>query len=414
MSGSGSGSRSVRRDRVVDVSCVVLASLTTVLFVAGNGDLVQPATGLYFATGVAPSVPPHAALWWRRHRPFRVAVLVLLVGAYTEFAAGASLVAFFTVAVHCRRRVTLVLLALSCASSVPYSLVRPDPALEAEGANAPGQVAAGLVFTIVILLPILLWGWRVRSRRQKVNRLRERAERAEAEAALTAERVRRREREHIAREMHDVLAHRITLLSLHAGALELRPGMGEKEVASVAGTMRATAHQALEDLREILGVLRHNGDAAAIRPQPGVTALPELVGECRAAGVLVVLEDRLPEPGHDSLSSPVSRTAYRVVQEGLTNARKHAPGSEVRIRLDRSGEGERAELHVVVRNALAGAGAAAGPAMPGARSGLVGLSERVSLAGGRIDYGVRRANGDAAGGGSGVDFSLEAWLPWPT
>jgi signal transduction histidine kinase len=267
-----------------------------------------------------------------------------------------------------------------------------------------------MLFTFFILLPFLLWGVWVRARRQKLNRLRERAERAEAEAERAAERIRRRERQHIAREMHDVLAHRITLLSLHAGALEVRPDMGPGEVATVAGTMRATAHQALEDLREILGVLRHNGgSAAAVRPQPGVASLPELVGECRAAGVPVVLEDRLPES--DSLPSSASRTAYRVVQEGLTNARKHAPGSEVRIRLDRCGKGESGELHVRVRNALA---RRATTALPGARSGLVGLSERVSLAGGRIDYGVRRASAPEGGGSGGVDFSLEAWLPWPT
>jgi signal transduction histidine kinase len=405
---------SSRRDTIVDVTCVVLASLVTVLFVAGNGEVVQPASGPYLVTSVALAAVACAALWWRRRRPVWVGLLIMAIGSYTEFAAGPSLVAFFTIAVHCRRRVTLAVLALSCVSAVPYALVRPDPDLEAQGANAPGQIAMAIVFTIVILLPFLLWGWWVRARRVKLNALRDRAERAEAEAERVAERVRRREREHIAREMHDVLAHRITLLSLHAGALELRPDMGPGEVATVAGTMRATAHQALEELREILGVLRHNsggqnGAGAAVRPQPGVASLAELVGECRAAGVPVVLDDRLPEPAREALPASASRTAYRVVQEGLTNARKHAPGSEVRICLDRCGEGESGELRVRVRNALA-----SGPssALPGARSGLVGLSERVSLAGGRIDYGVRRANGN--GSGSGVDFSLEAWLPWPT
>jgi signal transduction histidine kinase len=395
------------RDRVVDVSCVVLASVVAVLFAVGNGEVVQPAAGLYLATGVALTTVSCAALWWRRRRPLLVGLLVMAVSSYTEFAAGAALVAFFTVAVHCRRRATLGVLALSCVSAVPYSLARPDPDLAAQGANTAGQVAAAVVFTVVILLPFALWGIWVRARREKLNALRERADRAEAEAERAAEKIRRREREHIAREMHDTLAHRITLLSLHAGALEVRPDMGPAEVASVAGTIRATAHQALDDLREILGVLRpERGADPAVRPQTGVADIAELVRECRAAGVPVELDCRLAEADTASLPAAVSRTAYRVVQEGLTNARKHAPGRAVGIRLGRSGEGE---VHVQVRNALPPGGAPAAPAMPGSRSGLLGLSERVSLAGGRMDYGARRGSG-----GSGVDFSLEAWLPWPT
>jgi signal transduction histidine kinase len=399
------------RDRVVDVSCVVLASVVAVLFAAGNGEVVQPATGLYLVTGVALTAVSCAALWWRRRRPLVVGLLIMAISSYTEFAAGAALVAFFTVAVHCRRRVTLGVLALSCVSAVPYSLARPDPDLEAQGANAAGQVAAGMVFTFFLLLPFALWGIWVRARRERLNALRERAVRAEAEAVEAAERIRRQEREHIAREMHDALAHRITLLSLHAGALEVRPDMGSAEVATVAGTIRATAHQALDDLREILGVLRpergggSSSGEASVRPQTGVADIAELVRECRAAGVPVELDCRIAEADTASLPTSVSRTAYRVAQEGLTNARKHAPGRAVRIRLDRSGEGE---LHVRLRNALPSGGAPAAPAMPGSRSGLLGLSERVSLAGGRMDYGARRGSG-----GSGIDFSLEAWLPWP-
>jgi signal transduction histidine kinase len=206
--------------------------------------------------------------------------------------------------------------------------------------------------------------------------------------------------------MHDVLAHRITLLSLHAGALELRPDMEPGEVATVAGTMRATAHQALEDLREILGVLRHNGDAAAVRPQPGVASLAELVGECRAAGVPVELDDRLPEPERDALPSSVSRTAYRVVQEGLTNARKHAPGVPVGLEVTgRAGEGLRIEIvNPMPDPSPAPDGSAAtapAPAIPGAGAGLVGLRERVELVGGTLS---RTTDGGR--------HRLTVWLPW--
>ncbi len=103
---------------------------------------------------------------------------------------------------------------------------------------------------------ILVWGMFVRARRQLVHSLRERARRAEAEQQLRVEQARHHERERIAREMHDVLAHRISLLSLHAGALEFRPDAPAVEVAKAAGVIRDSAHQALQDLREVIGVLR--------------------------------------------------------------------------------------------------------------------------------------------------------------
>ncbi len=399
-------SRARLRDRVVDVSCVTISVLVAALFVAGAMD-VRGATGAYLISSMLLTAVGCVAIWWRRRWPVGVALLLLPIGAYTEFVAGASLISVFTVAVHRRARVTWALVAAGCVASIPYSILRPDPALEERGADAAGLSLMGIAMTLVLLLPVVGWGISVRARRRKLDALRVRAERAEDEATAAAELIRGRERAHIAREMHDVLAHRITLVSLHAGALEVRPDMGPGEVATVAGTIRSTAHQALEDLREILGLLRASADGGvAVRPQRGVDDIDELVGECRAAGMTVELDSRLSDVA--SLPPAASRTAYRVVQEGLTNARKHAPGRRVRVWLARSPEGE---LRVRVRNALTGAGPApaAAAALPGSRSGLVGLSERVSLAGGRIDCGARRGADDGT-----VDFALEAWLPWPT
>jgi signal transduction histidine kinase len=218
--------------------------------------------------------------------------------------------------------------------------------------------------------------------------------------------------------MHDVLAHRISLLSLHAGALEIRPDASADEVARAAGVIRASAHQALQDLREVIGVLR---DPAAgsppERPQPTLHELPALAEDSRAAGMRVRLDLRVAAP--DSVPAGAGRTAYRIVQEGLTNARKHAPGAAVSVCVDGSvGTG----LTVTVRNpwpvggppaggagadvpGAGGAGAALpGAGIPGAGTGLVGLTERATLAGGRL------AHGRTPGG----DFELAAWLPWPT
>ena len=182
------------------------------------------------------------------------------------------------------------------------------------------------------------FGMFLRARRQLLATLRERAETAEAEQRRSAEAARQGERTRIAREMHDVLAHRISLVSMHAGALEYRGDASAEEVRTAAGVIRENAHQALVDLREVIGVLRgsEGGDAAGAaddgtstsRPQPTLDALDALLDETRAAGVVVRAEvDLAPDP----LPATTGRTAYRVLQEGLTNARKHGRGGAVTV-----------------------------------------------------------------------------------
>ena len=114
---------------------------------------------------------------------------------------------------------------------------------------------------VLASVAVVTWGMFVRARRQLVLTLRDRAERAEAEQHLRVDQARQQERARIAREMHDVLAHRISLLSLHAGALEFRPDAPPEEVARAAGVIRSSAHEALNDLREVIGVLRESRTA---------------------------------------------------------------------------------------------------------------------------------------------------------
>jgi signal transduction histidine kinase len=243
---------------------------------------------------------------------------------------------------------------------------------------------------------VVAWGMFVRARRQLVLSLRDRAERAEAEQQLRVEQARQQERARIAREMHDVLAHRISLLSLHAGALEFRPDAPADEVARAAGVIRASAHEALEDLRTVIGVLREGPSDEPERPQPTLADLPALIGESRDAGMHVRYDARLADPA--AVPAAAGRNAYRIVQEGLTNARKHAHGAAVEVSV--AGE-EGAGLTIEIRNRLpVGVGAAA---IPGAGTGIVGLAERTSLAGGKLEHG-RTAGGD---------WRLWAWLPWP-
>jgi signal transduction histidine kinase len=195
-----------------------------------------------------------------------------------------------------------------------------------------------------------------------------------------------------------VLAHRLSLLSVHAGALEFHPDAPPEAIAEAAGVIRATAHDALRDLREVIGVLRA-GDGGAGPPQPTLAELPALIDESRAAGMRVAYDWRLPAapPVPDALG----RNAYRIVQEGLTNARKHARGSAVDVCVS-GGPGD--GLEIEIRNRLPVGAVAGSSAIPGAGTGIIGLSERATLAGGRLEHGRTDAG----------DYRLWAWLPWPT
>ncbi|MEV0730173.1 histidine kinase [Polymorphospora sp. NPDC050346] len=374
------------REAVVDLAAIGVAALVA-MEAAGTAEILGTVTGgtLFFAlvlSGVG-----CLALWWRRRWPVGVALLLAAIMPITEFVGAAVLIAVYTVTANRRWPVSLAVAGLHVVAFVPYSLHRPDPDLGILGAN---------VLHVALLSIAVAVGTVVRAQREKDAVVRERAE---AEARLHLDRVRVLERERIAREMHDVLAHRISLVSLHAGALEVRSDLSAEEIARAARTIRVGAHEALEDLREILGVLRAAPDSAdGLRPQPGLADLDRLVADVRAAGTVVEVENLLPDVAPPAAAS---RTAYRVLQEGLTNARKHAPGSEVRIRLDRAPDGE---LRVRMCNRLVPVG---GPVVPGARVGLAGLSERVGLGGGWLEHGVRRTpDGELV-------FQLAARLPWP-
>jgi signal transduction histidine kinase len=238
------------------------------------------------------------------------------------------------------------------------------------------------------------WGQGDRARQALLASLRERARRAEAEQASRVAEARVAERARIAREMHDVLAHRLSLLATYAGALEYRPDAPPEQLARAAGVVRAGVHQALDELREVITVLRDDDDVDGKHPLPGLADLDALIAETRDAGTAVDVTRRVTQP--EDLPGGLGRTAYRVVQEGLTNARKHAPGRPVRVLLAGKPGGR---LVVELANPVG----PADPVMNGSGTGLIGLTERVRLAGGEIDHTIS-ADGE---------FVLRAWLPWP-
>jgi signal transduction histidine kinase len=381
------GERPVRRstrDWVVDSIIFVLAALSVALFSATvwhDDSLADWARWLDIGLGVAGT----GGTWLRRRWPTAFALCMAPVSGVSLTAAVPGLVSLFTVAVHRRAGISAPIAALNVVIVPVFLAWRPDPQL-------PYLWVTG--FAIITTVAVFAWGLFVRARRQLVVSLHDRAVRAESEQQLRVAQARHLERTRIAREMHDVLAHRISLLSLHAGALEIRPDASPDEVAKAAAVIRGSAHQALQDLREVIGVLREE-DAEPIRPQPTLADVSALVEESRAAGMKVRVDCRVDDL--DAVPAAIGRNAYRIVQEGLTNARKHAAGVLVDVRFaGAAGSG----LTVSVRNA-----APVGPpaTIPGTGAGIVGLVERVGLAGGRLTHG-RTAEGD---------FELRAWLPWP-
>ena len=258
-----------------------------------------------------------------RHSPVRIALLLsalLTVSAAATPAAGTA-----TLWVAQRRRLPVAIgVALA---GVAGHLIR--------AAWRPTPDRSMVLWTVVIAASyaaLVGWGAQNQAKRALVASLEDRAQRAEEDQAHRIAEARRAERTKIAREMHDVLAHRLSLLAAYAGALEFRPDAPPAELARAAGVIRDGAHQALEELREVIGVLREDpAEQESDRPQPTLSDLPRLLDEARAAGTPVRLDDRLADPG--TVPDVLGRTVYRVVQEGLTNVRKHAPGQEATVLL---------------------------------------------------------------------------------
>jgi signal transduction histidine kinase len=325
------------------------------------------------------------ALWCRRRWPLGLGLASLPVLAVSSSAGPAGVIILYTVAAYRRWQLAVLITA------VQVVLLPIERVIHPQGSSLAAYYVAGTLGPAVIVA----WGMFRRSRRQAE---RERARRAEAEEQLRTEQIRYAERTRIAREMHDVLAHRISLLSLHAGALEFRPDAPPEQVARAAAVIRASAHQALEDLRAVIGVLRDGTDGQGPQPpQPTLAALPGLLEESRAAGMRVHAEVHVPDLA--AVPDAIGRHALRIVQEALTNARKHASSAPVELRLEGApGHG----LTIDVRNPLP-ALATGESKIPGTGAGLLGLTERAALSGGRLEHGF-----DEHG-----QFRLHAWLPWP-
>lgn len=373
--------------RVIDGLVCLCAAVLGVLFLSPELDETSRVLSVTaVALDVTAGLLGCAALWWRRRWPFGVALACLALGMFSISASAPGLIALFSLAVHRPARPTWVATALWVPSAVAFAIYSPT--------TDPVSV---LAVTLPLALAATALGMFTRARRMLLVSLRERALRAEADQRLHEEQARMAERHRIAREMHDVLAHRISLLALHAGGLEVRPDLPASEVRATATLMRSTARQALEELRGVIGLLREeNGSVTPALRQPTLSDIDRLVEETRRAGANI--DFRMQVTNAEGVPATLGRDAYRIVQEALTNVGKHASGAPVRVRVaGASGHG----LHISVRN-TDNVTLTRGSSLPGAGAGLLGLQERVQLSGGTLVHGPD---------GSG-DFVVEADLQW--
>jgi signal transduction histidine kinase len=369
----GAGGRS-RGDWLVD-SALFVGSATLGAFTLAY--LWHDHGVAFDALDVAAGVVACLALWARRSHPTTTFAIAFATASFSPLALFAGLVAMFNAAMRARGAKLVACALGAAAGSAIFPLVNPK-AQEVFRPSLPAFFATVIAFAAGLV---------VRYRIELVASWRERAERLEADRERGIEEARDHERRRIAREMHDVLAHRLSLLSIHAGALEFRPDAPSEEVARAASVIRASAASALDELRQVITVLREDTTSARNAPQPNLGDLPDLLDESRAAGMRINAQVEVPE----TLPETLGRTAYRVVQEGLTNARKHAPGAEVNLSVTGS---DHCLLVVEVTN---GRSRAPGPADPtsigGTRAGLIGLAERLALIGGTLEHGTN-ASGD--------------------
>ncbi|WP_399096870.1 sensor histidine kinase [Streptomyces sp. BBFR2] len=332
---------------------------------------------------LALSLVAAASLLLRRRFPLLV-FLVTLPGLYIGYIWFAPMIALYTVAARRPGRARLGSCAalLIAAHFLPYPL--SDLELTAYRENTLVLIDACVTSAAPITLGLL-----VRTRGELAARVDELTLSLRREDRLLADRVQATERARLAREMHDVVAHQVSLISLQAGAVQV--STGDEAARDGARTIRELSVRTLEELRHMVGVLRAAGgpqEAGRPAPQPDLAELPRLI---RMSGLDVTYEPGVVAGAQGARA--VERAAFRTVQEALTNVRKHAPGARVLVRIDPLEAPDAAEpvdtvdaggLRVEIRNGPPDASAAP-PALPGGGHGLVGLRERAQSLGGTLE-----------------------------
>ena len=374
-----------RWPRAADAALATAVFLATAFLTDGPDDsvVIRPIGDVPIAALVVFAVAS-AALYWRRRAPLAVLGVAVIAWAVTIGSGYADLGGVAIIALYSAGRYATEdrWAHVGVAAAIVVILV--------DGATDPAPWGEA-VFGAVVLFVAWYVGRRIRLRGERAAQL-AREQAAEARRIVTEERAR------IARELHDVVAHRVSLMTVQAGAAKAVAAENPEGARQAMGAVEEAGRQALEELRHLLGVLRPDTDPDGLVPQPGLKELPRLVQQIRGAGLEVSLAaDGVPA----ELPARVDLFAYRIVQEALTNVLKHAgPGTHSKVRLGSDSSG------IVIEVLDDGRGATVLPGLDpddaGARGhGIVGMRERARLLGGTLDARPR------PGGG----FSVVAHLP---
>lgn len=365
---------------------VVLATVESALEVAFRGGPQAPTLTPWLAVPAIAIVP--LPLLARRRYPFVAPASVFLLAAALSFVDG-QLIDFAAGVFVCGLVAAFLLGSLADARQGRIGL-----AISVLGAlvivyNAPDHAPGDLVFSPAVFAIAWFAGFAVRQRSEQAEAAEARAEQAEREREVAARIAVAEERARIARELHDVVAHAVSVMVLQAGAVRHNlPGELEDDKDALRH-VEQTGRTALTEMRRLLSAMRRDGDEAELSPQPGLDMLDPLLEEVERAGLPIALN---VEGERYSLPRAADLSAYRIVQEGLTNALKHAHASRADVTLRYSP----AELRIEVRDDGVG-----GMSDDGMGHGLVGIRERVKI------YGGEMTAGTAPDGG----FVLEARLP---
>ncbi|KPC66398.1 histidine kinase [Streptomyces chattanoogensis] len=331
--------------------------------------------GVELALELGVSVVAATALLLRRRFPLPV-FLFTLPGLYIGYIWFAPMIALYTLAARrpVRTRLGICAVLLIAAHFFPYPIADFEPTHYRENTLV-------LIDACVSSAAPIAMGLLVRTRGELAVRVEDLTRSLRREDRLLADRVKTTERARLAREMHDVVAHQVSLISLQAGAVQV--STQDETARAGARTIRELSVRTLDELRHMVGVLRADGGEAAelqgLAPQPDLEELPRLI---EMSALDVTYEGGVVAGA--SGAKAVERAAFRTVQEALTNVRKHAPGAQVRVRVGPGGSGESERLRVEIRNGPPDESAMA-PALPGGGHGLVGLRERAQSLGGTLE-----------------------------
>jgi signal transduction histidine kinase len=356
------------------------------LVLLAAGSVGPPAAGNPAPAALVLAVAQVAALWWRRAHPVAVVAVQLVLSLVARVWLDAGGIASLAVLAGIYTVASLRGARLGIAAAAA------DLAVKLLAVAVTGARADSLPDHLALDALALVLGLYVRARRAHLGALRER----EARAAVEEERRR------IARELHDVVAHHVSVMTLQAGGLEQRlRADGDQEASGAAAAIRRTGREAMAELRRLLGVLRAGPDGGDRQPQPDLDRIEDLVARMRQAGLPVVLRRQGGRP----VAAGVSLAAYRIVQEALTNTLRHAGpvATEVavtvtddvvqlRVANDEGGESAfgRRPSDSDRQNRRSGRSGRSGRS---AGHGLAGMRERVALLGGTIQAGPRPGGG---------------------